>query len=1079
MPMIPNDAGAQWETLPLPLSRGVDLRTPERGVTRDRLITLYNARFEDGDIGFRKRRGHLGYRVKDTVYPTSGALVVEDGFSPKETDPVGGATGQSSLATALNPAIPKAGWLYGYGVTDDYTYERTFPDAGVLFGGFKQDNQIVAWDGWRLWKWASDLDINQGWVGVSAKTAAASLPAAKTTPTSKIPIAQTLADVAIADNFSVTVYYNSVTQLGAVDVYDRKTRALLATHTIDIGTIVNLRCVPCKDWVHVFASTTTDVEMFSLHESNLSVLNGGLTTLGTCATYFDVKQLDDEHILFCKKDIDNRAKVTVLKRNGLSDNTYHNANKTLPTAADVNQVAIARHPQTMELCLLFQENGLNRVKSAVFTAQGVLLNETSIVNADPPTQLTVEANYATVNITGTFYGWAEFTPVAAGAYPYILPTTSTRSGAFGGVTMYHLGLAAHAHRVGDKVFFLARRTYKGNATSKIQRTVYLYDQYGYPCGVFESGTATDTTRTGLPSVNFNNGQSDYNRTLFHTSVIYRTRLDSVNNDQYDEDSIKLVEINYLPRLRTAQQGRTVYSAGALVHAFDGTTFPVEAGFLEFPEEVTGASSGTGGNLVPGNNRRYRVRWAWKNAAGEEVVSASIPTAQIVVGGGHNNIVLTIPTLTATKKTGAYALVYATANNGTLYYLASSRDPNSASCPKNSSAATITFTDTISDANLQLMEQDLSNSGELEPFAPPACEVIAAGKNRLWVAGGAIPPGTVLPSKLASPGLQIQFNGYLATDIYNGFDPVSGIGFMGLSTLIFKRDTIFAIESDGPSNLAIGSFDTARAIVTEAGALTQETIAVCSKGIVFVSAAGPQILATNYQLITIGDPVLPAFRGVDVATVLPVAAENEIRFYMFQNQTVVFNLSRGEWSTWSVLATGALLHLDGKAVVFSRDGYLLKEEDNVWSDNGVSIELLWRTSWLHSKPGSLEFQRLRRFAVVGTYRGVHSLRTRVFYDGRDYPDDTHTWDVDADLNASTWGASTWGAGLWGDVNGSTMIALKDSVYAERWRPRRQKCSCFSIEFSDLGQATESASFSELAVEVGNRHGLVRLPTTTAV
>src|SRR4029078_12475252 len=111
-------------------------------------------------------------------------------------------------------------------------------------------------------------------------------------------------------------------------------------------------------------------------------------------------------------------------------------------------------------------------------------------------------------------------------------------------------------------------------------------------------------------------------------------------------------------------------------------------------------------LTPTGKYRYKARWAYKNAQGEEILGPTLISQQWSVSAGHNAMTVSYMTTAFTRRTGVYLLIYRNEPDGPQYYLVSSRDPSSPNCPKNAPGTeTITFQDTVSDALLIAREKD--------------------------------------------------------------------------------------------------------------------------------------------------------------------------------------------------------------------------------------------------------------------------------------------------------------------------------------------------------------------------------------
>lgn len=1067
MPYPKNPDSMAWDTVFMPLSSGVDLRTPARAVAAQRLLKLENGRFDAGDSGIRKRRGHVSSILRNTV-SLSGAT---SGLAPPG---LSGGTAVDNTGT---------NWIYGNGLTSgELTSSPVSPSLGRCYGMASRDGEALAWDGWQLISKPTGMATGQG-LGTPV---AAVIPTAVTIPIAKSSTSQSDIDVGVGTDIACVAWLNPVTSRCVVSLYDPATWAPFVTEQVmALTSVVMIRVVPMGSWVHVYASSATSLRRYSFHRSAPWTVNA--TTVADCATYFDVRKINDSRHMVILRSATNTAIAYDYTADGISSDTYLASGTTLTTTLPVlGSLAFAVHPLNNHIGLIWynQAGGPgHQVVARTYTSNGTAqASEAALATGQTGNmRLTAEAQYLVKDDVSDIVYFHMFYENNA-----TVPTVS--SGFMGSngwnavVTLKYAQLASHAWRVGQKVFVTLRSALAATDTS-LQQTYFICDTDLKPVGRLEYGTAqaSATRPTWLPSVHFDDGQSVINRTTFHGGIVYRTRVDSEANDQFDENSIKLVRYNFIPRLRSAQFGRSTYFAGAMLGCYDGQQYS-ESSPLMYPEGVTFASTANVG-LPVGTSYTYVVRWAWKNAQGEEQISPGVFVTSATTT--LRTILVTIPTLSFTRRAGMYALIYRNEFTGTQWYLVSSRDPELAGATNgyvaNSTAATVTFTDNASDTAILAYEKNPGDAGLLEPFAPPACEIIAAGKDRLWLAGGEIAAGTILPSMTYFQGKGPGFNGFLSTAVDRGHTAVTGFAFMGNSTFVFKREVCYAFEATGPSNSGAGSFDSPRIVLADTGAVAPEGILLCTKGVLFPSPAGIKLIATNYQLVDVGEPVRQQAVDSTVSSGILIAQDQEVRFYCTNGPALVLNYRTGEWSTWPGLESqGAALGPGGLACIGRINGYAWQETEDTWTDAGLGYEFRWQTAWLKST-GNQSFQRVRRVAVLGDRYGAHSLRCNAYFDDRDYPQDTWTWTVASDLNSSTWGAVTWGDGVWGDTNadigGIGVTPLEDGVYAHRHRMAKQKCSRISLSFSDQGAPNEGPAFTEIAFEIGQRGGLSRLPPQT--
>jgi len=159
---------------------------------------------------------------------------------------------------------------------------------------------------------------------------------------------------------------------------------------------------------------------------------------------------------------------------------------------------------------------------------------------------------------------------------------------------------------------------------------------------------------------------------------------------------------------------------------------------------------------------------------------------------------------------------------------------------------------------------------------------------------------------------------------------------------------------------------------------------------------------------------------------------------------------------------------------------------LYTDNGSPYEMITKTAWLRATQLG-DFQRLRRFALFGSAVAPLNLRVRIYYDERPFWDEqmivnfpTPDGVSQGVFNSSLWGGvgHTWGSGAWGDdeTSDNSGLYFRDNVFKFRRRPQRQKCSVFSIEFSDQGATNAGFVPVALGLELGQKPGLDRIPTS---
>jgi hypothetical protein len=1107
------------DTVAIPFSSGIRPTSRARLLDAQKLLTAQNCMFIL-DEGPQKRNGHVGRQVRTgATYPGL------NGLSPPSAAP------SRETFSFANPNLPTT-WLYGWGIrgTENSTTSDPFevspqPDVGQLFGSAARDSEVVVWDGHRIFSYAPSQPAKFGETqsGASATSARgpACMPAMRAYALAKTATAQNRPDAANNGVLQVVAWLNGDGITGGYSAYDSSNRAALVSNaTLTYQAPKSLRCLSVGAWFHILVSDTTanSLEMRSVHQDSPDVVIS--RSLGNVDNTFDVKKIDETQFVVVKSKA-NALTMFVLNSDG--------STKTSFVPALGGRIASANTPLAIEInddlvigTLWVSLGAPNIVNFAGFNlAGGLSYNYVSVFNPTALRRLTLSPRLVRpTSASGRKTAWDVFTEDFTGAslaqtlmfYVEGDPTTS----AVTAVTNRHrLSIASHAFRVGNRSFLWCTNWTTGSIG--LQTTWFLCDASLAPVGKLDYGQANADlggSLGALPSVNWHTNSSHpyKDRIVFHGVLPYNQRVatispSSIPNGVFTEASIRYYELDFLPKLRSGQAGRATYFAGSQLWSYDGAEM-VEAGFHVAPEGITGAGVAGGGALLAGTYR-YRVDLCHKNAQNEEVRSWSIITAGIVATL-NGRITLTIPTVPVTRREDAYFLIFRTEANLGTYYLCNSRDPQSANFLRNTlSNFTLTYTDGLADTLLAAREYHPANAAGnyLDPLPAPACEIVAAGRDRLWLAGGELAPGEVAPSRLFFPGTAPAFSPALNIQVDRNAEPITALGFVGDIAAVFRKTSTYTIESDGPDNSLNGAWAQPRLTVADTGAVGQEGLALTVVGLWFQSPAGFRLLGNGGAMDPqAGQDVDPLVVSSTYASAVVVPQYTQVRWYSndITKPSIVLDYSSNAWSLWTGLTSvGAVFWpVSNLAVLSSGDGRVLAETAGEYTDAGTPFEMIIRTANLRARALG-DFQRVRRFALFGNSAAPLTLRTRIYYDERPFYDEelVRTYpladgnqadgvDPTSSFNTSVWGAGddppfngpVWGSfSVWGDernqLPAQTMSGLdfRDGVFKFRWRPGRQKCSVISFEFSDMGATNAGFEPVVLALELGVKPGLDRIPT----
>ncbi len=1055
------------DTVAIPVVKGLDLTTDARLVSSPSLLEAENTRFYGG--GAKKRVGHEEIEVRG------------------EADPI------------LNSE--KTDWVFGWGFKGgdadtreagdegDLFLTSGHPEAGRLYGVAQRDNETAVWSGHRVYSYTPSQAQNQN--PYSAEVGNAVMPSLHAEPIAKSQLRQNFPDLCDTGLIRLVAWIDNTEATSVVRyaVYDSNTSALIVGNGVFTSSSpLFARTFSLGSWVHcmVLDTDTDTLRLHSIHESDPNTVVQ--RSYGSCAgLHFDIWKHSEDFAVLASSDT-NTIEVKYIGETGTGYSDPDLAHFSHPTtSATLVSVSMSEGGQVG----LAWESGAE-INFAEYSGDGVLVSEDVVSSATGIRRLTLSVRDIQTSISNdlwdiywddgdnlyTFRTWVDGDAEVVTASP---------------ITRYYMGLASRAFRVGDRTFVWAGHY------SVIQSTWLLLDEGLLPVGKMDFGVANvldaDATSTyGFvasanwhgTSPNDGSGGTEYEFALSYKLRPDRTSTSQVTSTNFSEPSLKRVEVDFLPLLRGVQAGRALYFAGAQVWSYDGSEL-TEAGFHIGPELDDPVAS-SGGFLEADGTYSYRVDLCYRNAQNEEIRSLSILTDSVTLTGADQTLTLTIPTC-ITRRENSYFLIYRNAMSSgvplTNWWLLNSRDPGSSDFLLNDqSVETITYEDTgvVGDTDIQTRELHPATDNYLQPVSPPACEIIAGGRDRVWVAGGELSPGEVAPSRLFLPGETPAWNAYINFQVDRSAEPITGIGFVGEVAAFFRRDATYLLDSDGPDNTAQGAWNPPRLAIADLGAVGQSSLARISQGLIFLSPAGFRLLGPGGALSPIGVPVDSYARDFEVVGTLVVEKDQEVRFYGAE-ATLVYNYLFDTWSRWSCGGIGvakATQAQGGLALIARSDGYLWVETPGTYTDGGDTYSHRLRFPWLHA--GNLgDFQRVRYVGGLGRFADLeamtHTLRVQYYYDERDFWEERVEWSLpDTSTNQDVWGAEAWGAGVWGDTS-ADVSNLEDLSWEWKRRPARQKCSVFSVSIEDVNTEGPGFELSALILELGVKPGLNRSPERT--
>lgn len=558
---------------------------------------------------------------------------------------------------------------------------------------------------------------------------------------------------------------------------------------------------------------------------------------------------------------------------------------------------------------------------------------------------------------------------------------------------------------------------------------------------------------------------------FASAALRKTRVVAGNVDTFTLTGVNRVAFNHTsPNVGVPfQLGQNLHIPGGYLKMYDGDTV-TEHNFHLYPESITLVAN-TSGSIVNGTYQ-YIVVWEWIDAKGQVHRSAPSIAESITLAGADDGVTVTIPTLRYTAKTAparaeVVASVYRTTNGGTLFYKVSS---DTSPLYNDTTADTITFSDTQADSTITDNPLLYTTGDVLENTAISACDVVVSFKNRLFAAG-------LEQENLLSYTKEIvqdegaAFSAALQVSAASGQGGVKALAVLDDKLVIFKTNKTFILTGQGPTDTGSqNDFLSPQEIASDIGCAEPESVVLTPKGIMFKSAKGIYLLDRSLQVAYIGDKVQD-YNTLNISSAITVPDLNQVRFTTVEGTTLVYDWYYDAWSVYTKQPAVSATQWNSTYVFVNSSGVTFAEQVGAFSDNSVPIKTKIETSWI-SVGGLQGFQRLYKLVLLGGYLGSHTLKVSVAYDFKDFTEETFTIDPAVASQGSVYGSdTTYGSGAtFGDADG---------VYQFEIKPSKQKCQSFKLIIEDIfpsSEGTAAFSVSSLLAVVGVKSGTNRLPGT---
>ena len=566
--------------------------------------------------------------------------------------------------------------------------------------------------------------------------------------------------------------------------------------------------------------------------------------------------------------------------------------------------------------------------------------------------------------------------------------------------------------------------------------------------------------------------------------------------------------------QNAELGQNMAIATGCPSAFDGARC-FEMGFPYYPHINTISDHGSGSGLGTGLYS-YIATYEWRDARGQLHKSARGLVAQKTTGNAHYlEVVVPCMCFTAREKNwaatyqgvtlangggpqgyfpyGSNVIVklYRTAVAGITYYDLDDGTMTQANnlvtyAINQQGLATVTIIDKCTDAQLVTHAQLYGDGSDgtqpgniLDEFCPPAFQGLITHKNRLFGIDGP----RIWYTKAFTDGVAPGWSELMAFSVDDGPGNVLAIASQDDNLVVFKRDRLFVVVGDGPTdNGGQNNLQAPARVSSDAGCNDWRSVVTTAEGTYFLSDQGRRLFTRDGQVV----PVVTT-EDLDSANQTPTSAVEHptlsrivftecpgptwgastgisiYRDYVLDSWTqgaLFTNPDGGQPPIISAVVAGA--GAAGQAVYHSlrSTGIVDRESATTW-EAGASVyqTIDVQTPWIKAE-GIEGFAIFRRFMLTWSGSDAHALTVSAAYD-----------------YSGTWYSL-------GTITSTQMVAMTTPLYQYRFGLPRHRAESVRFRIQDASDVDrphhtgEGPTLISMALEVAvyTNQRLFRLPAS---
>jgi len=406
----------------------------------------------------------------------------------------------------------------------------------------------------------------------------------------------------------------------------------------------------------------------------------------------------------------------------------------------------------------------------------------------------------------------------------------------------------------------------------------------------------------------------------------------------------------------------------------------------------------------------------------------------------SSVTLTIPTLRLTQKKppvrGPVVIqVYRTLDSQTIGFMVSSII---APLLNDTTVDTVTFTDTQNDASILGNPTLYTTGGVIENIAAPACSYITTYQDRIILLPSEN-PNQWWYSKQNIPGAPVEFTDSFVNNVDQAGGALVSALKMDSELILFKETLPYYVTGIGPDSTGNqNDFSAAIAISADVGCIDKDSPVLYPGGILFKSLKGIYLLSRQLAVSYVGADV-EAFNASHVLAAKLIEDTQQIRFCLDSGVVLLYDYYVNNWSVFTNHPAVDAVIFQGEFTYLTALGQVLKETPGQFTDNGEFIKLKLVTSWL-SFVGLQAFQRVYQMLFLGDYFNPHNVSVSAAYDFNPFSTQQNVTRVGDILGTGVYGSdATYGE--------TSPYGGPPQTYQFRVNFNRQKCEAIQITIED--------------------------------